>query len=121
MIYEARNVLGEPLQACSYAPLTGYTRSGCCETEPGDMGLHIICVKVTAEFLQFSKQCGNDLSTPRPDYRFAGLKPGDRWCLCAMRWREAWEAGMAPPVVLAATHEFALEIVPLEILTEYAY
>jgi hypothetical protein len=96
-------------------------RSGCCESDPDDMGRHHVCVKVTAEFLGFSALRGNDLSTPRPEFRFAGLKPGDRWCLCALRWREAWEAGCAPPVVLAATHMAALEVIPLDALKRYAY
>lgn len=117
---EQTNVLGGPLLACSYAPLTGFFRTGCCETGPEDVGRHVVCVKVTAEFLEFSRSVGNDLSTPRPEYRFAGLKPGDRWCLCATRWLEAYRAGVAPRVVLAATHRAALEIIPLELLRECA-
>ncbi|HZV62597.1 MAG TPA: DUF2237 domain-containing protein [Methylophilaceae bacterium] len=109
----ARNVLGTPLQTCSLDPLTGFTRTGCCETGPEDIGSHTVCVQVTEEFLVFSSMAGNDLSTPRPEYGFAGLKPGDRWCLCASRWQEAAEAGIAPPVVLESTHERALEIVDL--------
>ena len=93
----SKNVLGGALLACSYSPLTGFYRSGCCETGPDDLGRHIICVRVTEPFLAFSRTVGNDLSMPRPEYRFAGLKPGDRWCLCALRWKEAWEAGVAPP------------------------
>lgn len=117
----SRNVLGGDLLACSYAPLTGFYRTGCCETGPDDHGRHLICVRVTTEFLKFSQQAGNDLSTPRPEYRFAGLKPGDRWCLCAMRWVEALRAGFAPPVVLEATHEAALKIVDLDTLKAHAY
>ena len=116
----ARNVLGGPLLACSYAPVTGFFRTGCCETNAQDFGRHVVCIKATAEFLAFSKQRGNDLSTPRPEYRFAGLKPGDRWCLCAERWFEAYAAGIAPAVILAATHEAALEIIPLAALKECA-
>jgi len=115
-----RNVLGGLLRACSYAPLTGYFRTGCCEASPEDVGQHVICVRLTAEFLAFSKNRGNDLSTPRPELRFAGLKPGDRWCLCANRWIEAQQAGVAPPVVLAATHRAVLETIDLELLRSYA-
>lgn len=117
---EQLNVLGGPLLACSYAPLTGFFRTGCCETGPDDAGRHVVCVKVTQDFLAFSRSAGNDLSTPRPEYRFAGLKPGDRWCLCAARWLEAYRAGVAPSVVLASTHRAALESVPLELLREHA-
>jgi len=109
----ARNVIGTALQICSMNPLTGFIRNGCCETGPEDSGSHTVCAEVTEEFLVFSKAKGNDLSTPRPEYGFAGLKPGDRWCLCATRWHEAAEAGYAPPVVLEATHENALKIVSL--------
>jgi hypothetical protein len=116
----ARNVLGEPLQGCSQAPMTGFFRTGCCDTGPEDRGLHVVCAQVTAEFLAFSRRRGNDLITPVPAYRFPGLKPGDRWCLCAARWREALQAGVAPPVVLAATHERALEVVSLQDLKRYA-
>ncbi|MEZ5740887.1 MAG: DUF2237 domain-containing protein [Burkholderiaceae bacterium] len=115
------NVLGSPLQACSYDPLTGYSRSGCCETDATDTGQHTVCARVTAEFLAFSAARGNDLSTPQPAYRFSGLKPGDRWCLCAPRWLEAYEAGKAPPVVLEATHEKALDVVPMQALAEHAW
>lgn len=118
--HEQLNVLGGPLLACSYSPLTGFFRTGCCETSADDFGRHVICVKVTDAFLSFSRSRGNDLSTPRPEYRFSGLTPGDRWCLCALRWREAYEAGVAPPVVLAATHSAALEVVSLDILRKYA-
>lgn len=105
------NVLGTELVPCSYDPLTGYFRDGCCNTDESDSGSHLVCVKVTSDFLAFSTAKGNDLVTPRPEYRFAGLKPGDRWCLCANRWREALEAGFAPPVVLESTHLRALEFV----------
>jgi uncharacterized protein (DUF2237 family) len=115
-----KNVLGSELLACSFSPLTGFYRDGCCKTGPDDTGTHVVCTLVNEEFLAFSRQRGNDLSTPRPEYRFAGLRPGDRWCLCALRWKEAFDAGLAPPVVLAATHEKVLEIVPLEHLREYA-
>ncbi|MFO1127241.1 MAG: DUF2237 domain-containing protein [Rhodospirillales bacterium] len=108
-----RNVLGEPLTTCSYAPMTGFYRTGCCETGAEDLGLHTVCVEVTADFLAFSKARGNDLSTPRPEYGFPGLVPGDRWCLCAARWREALEAGMAPRVVLRATNVATLSVVAL--------
>lgn len=117
----SRNVLGGSLLACSYAPLTGFYRTGCCETGPDDRGLHLVCTRVTREFLDFSRQAGNDLTTPRPEYRFAGLKPGDRWCLCALRWLEALDAGMAPPVVLEATNEAVLELVELDVLRAHAY
>jgi len=116
----ARNVLSTELQLCSRNPLTGFTRTGCCETGPEDTGSHTVCVQVTEEFLVFSKMRGNDLSTSRPEYGFDGLKPGDRWCLCAARWHEAAEAGMAPPVILESTHEKALEIVSLADLKYHA-
>ena len=112
----AFNVLGTALVPCSYDPLTGYYRDGCCNTAEDDSGSHVVCVKVTAEFLAYSASRGNDLSTPRPEYRFRGLNPGDRWCLCALRWREALVAGMAPPVVLESTHERALDFVSLQAL-----
>ena len=112
----AFNVLGTALVPCSYDPLTGFYRDGCCNTAEDDSGSHVICVKVTAEFLAYSASRGNDLSTPRPEYRFRGLKPGDRWCLCALRWREALVAGMAPLVVLESTHERALDFVSLPAL-----
>lgn len=110
----ALNVLGGELRPCSYDPLTGFLRDGCCHTNAQDSGSHVICAKVTAAFLAFSRERGNDLSTPRPQWRFAGLKPGDRWCLCALRWKEALEAGVAPPVVLECTHERALDFVTLD-------
>lgn len=115
-----RNVLGGPLRACSYDPVTGYFRDGCCRTREDDTGLHVVCVRVTADFLAFSMHQGNDLSTPRPEWRFPGLQPGDRWCLCAERWLEAWRAGVAPPVALDATHEAALQVIPLELLQAHA-
>ena len=115
------NVLGGALLACSYSPLTGYYRDGCCTTGPDDLGTHVVCARVTAEFLAFSRERGNDLSTPRPEYRFAGLKPGDRWCLCVTRWAEALDAGMAPPVVLESTHANVLEFVALDVLKRHAY
>lgn len=117
---EARNVLGGPLRNCSTSPLTGFFRDGCCRTHNDDRGLHVICAQVTADFLRFSVLRGNDLVTPRPEYQFAGLKPGDRWCLCAARWREALLANAAPPVILEATHEKALEIVELDDLLAHA-
>jgi uncharacterized protein (DUF2237 family) len=110
---EQRNIFGDPIQVCSLRPRTGFFRTGCCETGPDDVGLHTVCVEVTAEFLAFSRARGNDLSTPRPEFEFPGLRPGDRWCLCAERWQEALEAGVAPRVVLAATHEATLQVVRL--------
>ena len=115
----AKNVLGEPLQSCSFDPLAGFYRTGCCDTGAEDLGLHLVCAVMTDEFLSFSKVVGNDLSTPMPVYQFPGLKAGDRWCLCAARWREAYDAGMAPKVVLEATHISALEFASLEELREY--
>ena len=114
------NVLGKPLQSCSTDPMTGWFRDGCCRGDPNDRGLHLICVVLTAEFLRFSRSEGNDLSTPRPEYGFPGLKPGDRWCLCATRWRDAYAAGCAPQVLLEATHLNALGVVSLDQLREYA-
>ena len=115
-----RNVLGGPLRACSYAPLTGYFRDGCCRTRNDDGGRHVVCARMTSEFLSYSLGQGNDLITPRPEWRFAGLKPGDRWCLCAERWLEAYRAGVAPPVVLDATHEAALDLIPLDVLQSFS-
>ena len=115
-----RNVLGGPLGRCSDKPLTGFFRDGCCNTSEEDLGSHTICVVLTAQFLQFSKVRGNDLPTPRPEFDFPGLNPGDRWCLCAARWREAFQAGMAPQVVLNACNEMALEIVSLDDLKRFA-
>jgi uncharacterized protein (DUF2237 family) len=116
----ARNVFGEPLAPCSTDPLTGFTRTGSCETGPQDLGSHTVCVQVTADFLEFTQAQGNDLSTPAPEFDFPGLLPGDRWCLCAARWREALEAGRAPRVVLRATHERALEVIALADLKPFA-
>ena len=115
-----RNVLGGPLKPCSDAPRTGFFRDGYCRTCAEDVGSHTVCVEVTAAFLAYSREAGNDLSTPRPEYGFPGLKPGDRWCVCAVRWLEAYAAGAAPPVVLAGTSEQALEVVPLEALQRHA-
>jgi uncharacterized protein (DUF2237 family) len=116
----ARNVLGGPLAPCCTAPMTGFYRDGSCHTGPQDAGTHVVCARVTDEFLAFSRARGNDLVTPAPAFGFPGLKPGDGWCLCATRWREALAAGVAPPVVLAATHEKALEFVSLEDLKRHA-
>ncbi|MFO6464086.1 DUF2237 family protein [Jannaschia sp. KMU-145] len=116
----SRNVDGGPLATCSTDPVTGFFRDGCCNTGPLDTGQHTVCAVVTAEFLAHSKYLGNDLSTPRPEYGFAGLKPGDRWCLCAARFLQAHEEGVAPQVDLAATHERALDIVPDAVLRSYA-
>ena len=116
----ALNVLGGELEPCGLDPVTGFFRNGCCETGPEDVGLHTVCAVMTAEFLAFSAMVGNDLSTPRPEFGFAGLKPGDRWCLCAPRWKEALDAGAAPQLVLAATHEETLAIVPLGVLKDHA-
>ena len=114
------NVLGGPLLTCSDRPLTGFFRDGCCNTSEEDFGSHTVCVVLTAEFLEFSKMRGNDLSTPRPEYGFDGLQPGQRWCLCAALWLEAWKAGMAPQVALNSTNQGALEIVPLAALKQCA-
>jgi uncharacterized protein (DUF2237 family) len=114
------NVVGGQLLPCSTDPLTGFYRNGCCSTGPEDLGSHTVCVVLTAEFLDFSKSVGNDLSTPRPDWGFAGLNAGDHWCLCASRWLEAYRAGCAPEVVLGATHARALDVVPIELLTSRA-
>ena len=114
------NVLGEKLELCSGDPVTGFFRNGCCDTSAADRGSHTVCVVLTEEFLAFSKACGNDLSTPRPEFGFAGLNPGDKWCLCAARFLEAYEAGRPPRVKLVATHKLALEIVPLDYLREHA-
>ena len=116
----ARNVLGKELTPCSLDPVTGFFRNGCCETGPHDTGMHTVCAVMTAEFLAFSKRAGNDLSTPRPDLGFPGLQPGDRWCLCAPRWKEALDANAAPRLVLESTHEETLAIVPLGVLKDYA-
>ncbi len=116
---KGRNVLGQSLADCSHDPLTGYFRDGCCRTDERDQGSHTVCTRVTARFLEFSYVRGNDLMTPRPEFAFPGLKPGDQWCVCAARWLEAYEANAAPDVLLAATHERALDIVPLEALIEH--
>lgn len=115
------NVWGEELVPCSYDPLTGFFRDGCCQTDEEDHGTHVVCARMTQEFLIFSLQRGNNLMTPRPEYRFAGLKPGDRWCLCALRWKEAFEAGLAPPVIMASTHYKVLEVVTLAQLKAHAW
>jgi len=117
---EALNVLGQALKDCSFDPLTGYFRDGCCKTSSVDTGSHVICARVTQEFLTFSLAQGNDLMTPRPAYQFPGLQPGDQWCLCAIRWKEAFDAGVAPPVVLESTNERALHYVTLEQLQQHA-
>jgi uncharacterized protein (DUF2237 family) len=114
------NVIDTPLQPCSTDPMTGYFRDGCCETGPSDRGRHIVCAVMTDKFLSYSKAQGNDLSTPRPEFRFLGLKAGDRWCLCLERWREAHKAGCAPQVILEATHQIALERVTLSTLRAFA-
>lgn len=116
----ARNVLGESLQACCTDPMTGFYRDGHCHTGPEDRGVHVVCAVMTEDFLTYTKAQGNDLSTPRPQYNFPGLNPGDGWCLCAARWMEAYEAGVAPPVKLDATHAKALDIIPEEVLQAYA-
>ena len=116
----AKNVLGTDLQSCSHDPLTGFYRDGCCNTGAEDLGLHIICIRATEEFLAFSREAGNDLSTPHPEMMFPGVQPGDQWCLCAMRWKEALDADAAPPVNLEATHISALEFVNLADLKAHA-
>lgn len=116
----SRNVLGEPLVPCSFKPLTGFFRDGCCKTGADDVGAHVVCVVMSAAFLAFSKRRGNDLSTPRPELHFPGLKAGDQWCLCAMRWQEALEAGVAPPVVLESTNQTVLQIIGLDQLRKHA-
>jgi hypothetical protein len=117
---EARNVVGGQLEICCTSPMTGFYRDGKCNTGAGDMGAHVVCAQVTQEFLEFSRSRGNDLITPMPAFGFPGLKPGDRWCLCAPRWKEALDAGVAPPVVLAATHASAVEYVSLADLKQHA-
>ena len=119
-IDDQRNVFGEIIETCSNRPMTGFYRTGCCHTGEDDIGLHTVCVEMSAEFLAFSKLRGNDLSTPLPEFGFPGLNPGDRWCLCAERWKEALDAGMAPRVILRATHENTLKVVSLEDLKRYA-
>lgn len=115
-----RNVLGGDLETCGTEPLTGFYRDGCCNTGPEDLGNHSVCAVASAEFLAHQREVGNDLSTPRPEFGFAGVHPGDRWCVCAARWQQAYEAGAAPPVVLAATHARALDVVSLDALREHA-
>ena len=115
-----KNVLGGPIAPCSTAPVTGFYRDGCCNTGPEDHGLHVVCTQVTGAFLEFAREQGNDLITPVPEYDFPGLKPGDRWCVCAATWRQALEAGVASPVVLAATHEETLAVIPLDALKRHA-
>jgi hypothetical protein len=117
---ESINVLGGELEPCSTSPMTGFYRTGCCDTGADDVGSHTVCAQVTAEFLLFSQECGNDLSTPAPAYQFPGLQPGDRWCVCAARWKQALDAGYAPPVILRATHQRALQVVSLEDLLLHA-
>lgn len=119
-IYSSLNVLGGRLEECSRDPLTGFFRNGCCDSGPGDRGVHTVCAEMTAEFLALSKYLGNDLSTPRPEFGFAGLKPGDQWCLCAARFLQAHEEGAAPRLRLRATHQRTLDIVPIEVLRQYA-
>ena len=115
-----KNVLGGTLAPCSISPRTGFYRDGCCNTGPEDLGLHVVCAEVTAEFLRFARSRGNDLITPVPELGFPGLEPGDRWCVCAATWREAFEAGVASPVVLAATNEETLAVIPLDALKQHA-
>lgn len=119
-IDESLNVFGEPLESCSTDPVTGFFRDGCCNTSDADYGQHTVCIKVNQAFLEYSRFRGNDLSTPIKEFGFPGLKKGDRWCLCAARWLEAYEHNMAPKVYLAGTHQRATEIIPLELLKEYA-
>ena len=114
------NIFNEPLEACSFDPVTGFFRSGCCETSEQDTGSHTVCAIMTEEFLKFSKSKGNDLSTPVPAFDFPGLNSGDRWCLCAARWLEAYEASSAPSIIAKATHRRALEIIPMEVIKEFA-
>ena len=119
-MHESVNVFDEPLDTCGENPMTGFFRDGCCNTSDQDLGSHTVCVEMTQKFLEFSRFRGNDLSTPRPEFGFAGLKEGDRWCLCAARWREAYEHESAPRVYLRRTHKRALEVVPMDILRRYA-
>jgi len=118
---ESKNIFGQPLIDCSHNPLTGYFRDGCCNTDETDLGVHTVCIVATDEFLTFSKAAGNDLSTPIPEWSFPGVKPGDKWCLCAVRFKEAHENNAAPKVILEATNEKTLEIVQMNILIEHAY
>ncbi len=121
MKFQSKNVFGEPLETCSEDPVTGFYRNGCCDSGEDDQGDHMVCAIMSAEFLEFSKSKGNDLSTPIPQYNFPGLNPGDRWCLCAPRWKEAYDAGMAPDVVLEATNELTLNLVSIDMLLEHAH
>jgi hypothetical protein len=116
-----KNVFGEPLITCGDNPKTGFFRDGCCNTDASDVGEHTVCIVATEEFLEFSKKAGNDLSTPLPEYAFKGVKPGDRWCLCALRWVEAYKANSAPKIVLAATNETILNHISMEVLIQYAH
>jgi len=120
MMAESINVFGDPLQTCSEQPHAGFYRDGCCNTGSDDAGDHVVCARVTAEFLEFSRDQGNDLTTPHPQFGFPGLKDGDCWCLCALRWHEAYEAGVAPPVYLASTHRRALDMINIEELKQHA-
>lgn len=117
----ARNILGSALQVCCTTPLTGFFRDGYCRTGADDLGRHVVCARMTSAFLEFTRSKGNDLSTPIPAYNFPGLKPGDKWCLCALRWKEAFDAGVAPPIFPEATHIRALDFIPLEILQAFSY
>lgn len=117
---DARNVFGGPLAICSLDPLTGWFRDGCCDVDGRDLGMHVVCAEVTEEFLSHQRDIGNDLITPRQEFAFPGLKPGDRWCVCLSRWKEALDAGVAPPIYLKATHEEALAVVPIETLLQFA-
>ena len=116
----ARNVLGEPMEICCEKPLTGFYRNGRCDTGPDDLGVHTVCIRATTEFLEYSSSVGNDLSTPMTEYGFPGLQEGDRWCLCLARWKQAYNAGKAPQIYLASTHEASLELVPLKVLQKFA-
>ena len=118
---ENKNIFGQPLISCSHKPLTGYFRDGCCNTDDTDFGVHTVCIVATEEFLTFSKAAGNDLSTPIPEYSFPGVKSGDKWCLCAVRFKEAYENNAAPKVILEATNEKTLDIIPINILIENAF
>lgn len=117
---EPLNVFGEALEPCSHDPLTGFFRDGCCNTARGDVGSHTVCAELTEEFLLYTQRRGNDLSSPRPEFGFPGLQPGQRWCLCASRWLEAYENGSAPPIILGSTHQLATEVISLALLREYA-
>jgi len=120
MYKDPKNVFGTPLSPCSTSPMTGFFRDGYCNTGPFDHGRHLVCTRVTKDFLEYSKEQGNDLSTPRPEAHFQGLKPGDSWCICAARWKQAFEDDRAAPIILSATHEKALDFVPLPILQKYS-